>query len=110
MQSVNVPLNQEVTVTILPVDSNGNPALLSSGDVPTWKVDPSSPTGVATVTPASNGLSAVVASVTPGTVQIDVQADSNANNGLQVNASFQVVVPENPATALDFQFSAPVNQ
>jgi hypothetical protein len=99
MQSTTFNEGQSETVIATP---NG---LLASGNVPTWSVNPNSPqTGLA-LTPAANGLSAVVAGSVPATYQVDVAAQNSA--GGNFITSFQVIVNALAATSFTFTFGSP---
>ena len=64
---------QKVTLSVAFVDKAGNPA--KTDGAPVWS---SSATNIATVTPATDGLSAVVETVGPlGSAQIQVSADAD---------------------------------
>jgi hypothetical protein len=73
---------QKVSCTIDPRNSKGNPAPVDG--VPEWA---SSNAAVATVTPAADGLSAVVVAVGIGLAQISVTADADLDVGETRNIS-----------------------
>lgn len=100
LSNQNLSQGQSVTVTLAPVDINGNPSNPANG-VPTWQsVDPS-----VTVAPAADGLSAVVtAGIKPGVMQINVTGQS-IPFGPNFISSFTVTVAKGVAAAFLFSFS-----
>ena len=102
--TTTIPQGESETVTLLPEDAAGNPATIRSGNVPAWA---NSNPAVATVTPAADGLSAVVAAIEEGTTVVTVTGISDFNDGDQLTGTFTVTVPEGPATGLTFQFGTP---
>lgn len=70
---------QQVSVTVAFTTAAGNPATVDG--VPTWQ---SSNEAVATVTPASDGLSALVVSTGLGVAQVSVQADADLGSGTRL--------------------------
>lgn len=88
--------DQQVTATISPVDAKGNPAKVDGA--PTWT---SSSEDVATVVPAADGLSAVVAGVDIGTCQVNVKADADLGEGTtDLTGTLDVEVVAGSAVAL----------
>jgi len=97
-------------VTIAINDTHGNPAPVDG--VPVWA---SSDETVLSVTPASDGMSALVATVAPGTARVTVTADADLGSGTKTitgvspdvdvtqGASFQ-------ASTFVFTFGAPVQK
>ena len=80
----NMPLvlkvtnEQKVTVTLSPVTDAGKPVKLDGA--PTWSVV----LGESTITPADDGLSAVLVSAdTPGDTQVLVSADADLGEGVE---------------------------
>lgn len=72
---------QQVPVSIAITDAEGNPATVQGA--PTWE---SSDTNVATVTPADDGLSAVISSVEGGALgsaTVTVRADADLGDGVK---------------------------
>lgn len=70
--SLILPIDRVVTLSIQPVDAAGNPAPVDGA--PVWNV---SDTGLVTVTPTEDGLSAVlVPTGALGNAQISVTADA----------------------------------
>ena len=55
---VTIKPGQSITLTAQPLDVNGNPTVLPSGDVPVWSI---SDTTNFTATPSADGLSIVLA-------------------------------------------------
>lgn len=75
---VKLTNEQKVTVTLTPKTDAGKPAKLDGK--PTWSVID----GNSTVTPAEDGLSAViVSSDDPGDTQIMVKADADIGEGVE---------------------------
>lgn len=71
--TIKMTNSQKATATIQPVDKKGQPAPVDG--VPTWA---SSDETIVTVTPAADGLSAVVAAVGPlGTAKVSVTGDAD---------------------------------
>jgi hypothetical protein len=103
LSAPSITLGQTLTITLQPQDSETppEPGSLQPGNVPTWaNQNPS----IVTVTPASDGLSAVVTPVAPGSYVVTSQADSNFNGGTQLNLIVDGTVQENPATQLSATF------
>lgn len=91
-------------------DSRGNPA--SVDGAPVWA---SSDETVLTVTPAADGMSAVVDSVAPGTARISVTADADMGAGTKtitgVSEDVNVTLgPSSQASNFVFTFGAPVDK
>lgn len=106
MQTVHIKNNQNFVATAIPTSPDGQVGVLVPGSIPSWS---SSDTTVATVTPAVDGMSAVVTAVGKiGTVQIDAGAPVIAF-GPNFTSSFLVVIDPNPADHFEFTFSNPVN-
>jgi len=77
VDSMTIKDNQEFDVTLSFTDAGGNPA--SVDGVPQWSVDN---TTALTVTPAADGMSAVVSANGPvGTGQVTVTADADLGTG-----------------------------
>jgi len=103
MQAFSVPLGGSKTVTAAPEDAAGNPGGMAAGNVPTWKLHDGSTAGIVSITPSTDGLSAVVQSTGgPGSVEIDVTGLNSAGQGF--TSTFEVDVQQAPAT--QFVFSA----
>lgn len=99
MQNTTFNENQSETVIATP---NG---LLASGNIPAWSIDPSSPqTGLA-LTPASNGLSCVLAATAPGLYQVNVAAQNSAGGNFVT--SFTATINQVAATEFTFTFGTP---
>jgi hypothetical protein len=102
LPNINMQINQQVTVTAVPEDGNGNPGSTQPNIPPTW----SFPTGI-TGTVAANGLSAVINSgTTPGVYTVEV-TDQPVAFGSTFTSSFTVTVAEQPATQMVFNFGTP---
>ena len=99
-----ITLGQSLTITLAPEDSETppQPGTLQSGNVPTWANED---TNIVSITVPSNGLSAVVTPVTPGSFTVTAQADSNFNGGTQLNLTVNGTVQENPASQLSATFT-----
>lgn len=96
---------QSVTVQAVPKKSpDEQDGVLVAGDVPVWtSVDPS----IVTVTPAADGMSAVVARLDGnGSVQVDVKAHLLAFGPL-FTSSFLVTKTPDPADHFTFVFGTP---
>lgn len=95
-QSVTINQGQNKTVTAMPRQGI-NPGTINGA--PTWQ----SVSGNVTVTPATDGLSAVVAVASvPGTYQVNVTGQG-IPSGPTFTTPFDVVVP--PGVADHFEFS-----
>ena len=97
-------------VVLAITDSQGRPA--SVDGVPVWA---SSDATVLTVSPAADGMSAVVDTVAPGTARITVSADADLGAGVSQLTGFteDVVVTEGPshtATLIALDLGAPVDK
>jgi|SRR5690242_5931326 len=95
---------QKVTATIAAVDAAGNPAQLDGA--PTWS---SSNPDIVSVTPAADGLTAVIAAVGPlGTSQISVSADARLGpDVVTLSGQDDVTVVASEATTLGISFGTP---
>ncbi len=97
MQSVNVnPPATRVQVTAVP---NG-----SLGAVPVWSSEDTSGAVIDGVNDAGTQATIAVTGK-PGTFQIDVTEGDPANGGFVT--SFDVIVPQQPATGFNFTFGTP---
>jgi len=100
---------QSVTLSIAAEDARGNPAVL--GDVPVWAVSDAT---LATVTPAADGMSCVVAAVGPlGTPQVTVTAHGALADGTPdladtITGSVDFTIVSSEATQFVVTASAPV--
>jgi hypothetical protein len=99
--------DQQVTLTIQPVDKKGKPALVDG--VPEWL---SSNTDVATVEPSSDGLSALVVAGAPGdSATISVTADADLGAGVTpISGSLVVTVVPGAATSVTIVPGTPADQ
>ena len=106
LPTLNLSTNQNDTVTLSPVVGNPpQPGVLPPGSIPQWTSENPS---VVSVAAAPDGMSAVVTSnSTPGTVQIDVVAQTLT--GSLFTSSFDVVVAPAQATSFNFVFGTPQN-
>jgi len=88
----------------VPVDAKGNPAPVDGA--PAW--GSSDPT-VATVTPAADGLSAMVAAVGPlGKTQISVNADADLGEGFEsIAGTLEIEVVAGKAVSLSIKTGTP---
>lgn len=104
--SVSVVLkdNEKVSVSISPVDAAGNPGKIDG--VPVWS---SSNETVLTVTPADDGLSAVLTTVGPlGNAQVEVNADADLGEGVKnVSGLIDVEVVAGETVALNPNVGTP---
>jgi hypothetical protein len=75
----NITTDQKFDNVVLQIeDAKGRPAVVDG--VPAWA---SSDETVLTVTPAADGMSAVVDTVAPGVARITVTADADLGSGVQ---------------------------
>jgi hypothetical protein len=95
---------QKVIGSIAPKDAAGNPAPVDG--IPVWA---SSDTAIVTVTPAPDGMSAVVEAVGPlGTAQVSVSADADTGEGVAtITALADIEVLASQATAVGISFGVP---
>lgn len=80
IMGMKLPLDMQFTVSVEPQDSAGNPAPVDG--VPAW----SASGDLVTVTPATDGMSAVVrpnAAGAVGSVQVSVTADADLGEGIE---------------------------
>jgi uncharacterized protein YjdB len=98
---------QKVSCTIAPLNAKGNPAPVDG--VPEWS---SSNPSVATVTPAADGLSAVVTAVGIGVAQISVVADADMDAGetRELTGTLDIDVRASEAVTLSITAGAPEEQ
>lgn len=98
--------DQNIPLTIQPVDAKGKPALLDG--VPTWA---SSDETVITVTAAADGLSATAAAVAPGSARITVSGDGDLGSGVTpITGTLDVSVTGGGAVSITINAGAPVPQ
>jgi hypothetical protein len=96
--------NEHQTVTLTPLDANGNPGTIEAFP-PSWNVHD---TTIATVTPASDGLSAALTTGSkPGNTQVDVTYQKPFGNTF--TSSFTVSVALALATQFAFVFGTPAS-
>ncbi len=82
-------VDQKLTATVAFQDSHGNPATVDG--VPVWSAGDAT---IAAITPAADGMSAVVAAGNTGSTQISVTADADLGSGIRSivgTADIQVV-------------------
>lgn len=97
-------------VALAITNSRGNPAQVDG--VPVWA---SSDETVLAVTPADDGMSAMVDTVGPGTARISVTADADTGSGTKtitgVSEDVNVTLgPSSQASNFTFTFGAPVDK
>ncbi len=108
--------DQKVTLSIAPLDAKGKPALLDG--VPAWA---GSDDTVFTVTPAADGLSAVLVAVAPNALDADgktpiparvvVTADADLGSGVTpLTGTLDVIVTGGQAVTLTINAAPPANQ
>lgn len=99
--------DQQVTLSIQPVDKRGNPAALDGA--PEWF---SGNSEIATVEPAADGLSATVKAVGPlGATVISVKADADLGEGVTPLAGgMDINVVSGAATTLTVTAGEPIDQ
>lgn len=97
---------QQATLSLDPRDAKGHPAALDG--VPVWSVaDPA----VATVTPAADGLSAIVAGVAPGSTQVNVVADARIGPDVrEIAGVLDVQIAPAEAVSLGISAGTPTEQ
>jgi len=102
---MQLPDDKSVTASLAYVDAKGNPALVEGA--PVWTTDRPD---IVTVTPAADGMSAVIAPVGPlGSAQISVDADADLGAGVtNLTTLGQVDVIAGTAVAGSMNFGAPV--
>jgi hypothetical protein len=95
---------QKVVGSIAPRDAVGNPAPVDG--IPVWA---SSDTAIVMLTPAPDGMSAVVEAVGPlGTAQVSVSADADTGEGVAtITAVADIEVLASQATAVGISFGVP---
>lgn len=95
---------QKVSLSIQPVDAFGQPARVDG--VPAWAVSDDT---LATITPATDGLSAVVEPIGPvGTVQVQVTADADLGGGVRsISGTLDVQIEASEAVSLTIVAGAP---
>lgn len=103
LPNTSLTAGQSETVTAIPEDSTGNPGSIAAGSVPTWS---SSDSTVASVAPATDGLSALVTAVAAGTVTVTVAGESSFADS-SISGQFTVTVTEAAATQIGFTFGSP---
>jgi hypothetical protein len=105
--NINMTNSQKATATIKPVDAKKQPAAVDG--VPVWATSDAT---IVTVTPAADGLSAVVAAVGPlGTANISVTGD--ADLGAEVKPIFgtlSVTVTAGQAVGFEIVLGEPTEQ
>jgi len=98
--------DQQVALTIQPVDKKGKPALVDG--VPVWA---GSDDTVITVTAASDGMSAVVVGVAPGTARVVVTADADLGSGVtDLTGTLDFNVTGGSAVTLNITAGTPTDQ
>jgi hypothetical protein len=105
--SITMTNSQKATATITPVDAKGNPA--SVDGVPVWA---SSDETIITVTPAADGLSAVVAAVGPlGTAKVSVTGDADLGADVKpIFGELDVTITQGQAVGFKIELGTPVEQ
>lgn len=99
--------SQQATATITPVDKKGQPA--SVDGVPVWA---SSDETIITVTPAADGMSAVVAAVGPlGTAKVSVSGDADLGPGVTpIFGTLDVTITQGQAVGFNIVLGTPTEQ
>jgi hypothetical protein len=97
---------QKVLISIKPVDKKGNPAKVDG--IPVWDV---SVKGIVALFPAPDGMECDVIGVSPGGVQVNVQADANLDAGIKtITGTLDVQVTPAEAVGFAIQTEAVVDQ
>lgn len=99
-----ITVDQQINGSVAFTDRNGNPAVVDG--VPAWS---SSDPAVLAVTPADDGMSALVVPVGPlGTAQVSVRADADLGEGVrEIIGTADVEVVAGEAVAAVVTFGAP---
>jgi len=98
--------DQQVALSIQPVDKKGKPALVDG--VPVWA---SSDETVITVTAASDGMSAVAVGVAPGSARVVVTADADLGAGVtDLTGTLDFNVTGGAAATLNITAGTPTDQ
>ena len=98
--------DQQVRLTIAPVDAKGKPAKLDG--IPVWA---SSDETVITVTADPDGLSALAVAVTPGDARAVVTADADLGSGVTpLSGSLDFTITAGAAVSLTITAGVPANQ
>lgn len=108
---MNTNVNAKITtlqqVTVQALFKNGAGVVPING-VPTWV---SADTNIATVTPADDGLSAVIVSVAPGMTTVTVSGEGDPTPGVDTQVNMVDVTVVNPeATELDLVVGTPTDK
>lgn len=99
--------SQKLTLSIQPVDKNGNPAEL--GSVPAWAINDST---LASLTPTGDGLNCELAGIGPsGTTKVVVSADADLGEGVKpIFGEYELTVTPGDAVGFKITASEPVDQ
>jgi len=104
--SMNLRDDQQVVLTIQPVDKKGAPALVDG--VPVWA---SSDETVVTVTAAADGMSATAVGVAPGTGRVVVTVDADLGAGVSdLTGTLDFTVTGGGAVSLNIVAGEPTDQ
>lgn len=97
--------SQQATITLSPVDAKGAPASLDGA--PVWA---SSDETIATVAAATDGLSAVLTSIRPGTCTVTATGDADLTSGVTpINGTLDVTVVAGAAIQITLTASDPTD-
>lgn len=107
MATLKLTATQNCTLSVAITDKKGNPAPVEG--TPTWGVD--NPNLLA-ITPAADGLSAVVSAVGPlGTALVSLQADADLGEGVTpIVGTLEVEIGAGSATVIEIQPGEPEEQ
>lgn len=106
MSSTRITTTEQQTVTAKFVNFLGIAVAIDG--IPQWR---SSDESVVTVTPSTNGLSAVLTSGAPGLATVTCTGDSLLGDGVvDVAGVFEVEVTTDPAVAVEFSFEPAVRK
>ena len=98
--------DQQVDLSISPVDKKGKPALVDGA--PVWA---SSDETVITVSAAADGMSATVVGVAPGSARVSVTADADLGEGTtSITGTLDFNVTAGAAASLNITAGTPVDQ
>jgi len=99
--------NQEVEVSIKPVDAAGNDAPVDG--IPAWSL--SSPDFAHIKSTAADGLKAVIAGDKPGSFQVNVTGDADLGTGvIPIVSMLDMTLQPGQATGFEMQTGTPTDQ
>jgi hypothetical protein len=105
MANFQLAETQQVTLTLQPVDANGNVGALSG--TPTWSIDNNVPANITST--ATNGLSVVLTGQVAGST-VNITASAQSSNGTSLTATLSVDIIGGPATSMTIVPGTPTNK